>query len=65
MNGMVTSRDYEGLPLEQALKKAISSGFTPRIVEENGKSFMLTMDLVPNRINFRVRNDVIIEAYPG
>lgn len=65
MNGMVTSRDYEGLTLEQALKKAIANGLTPRVVEENGKSFMLTMDLKTNRVNFRVANDRIIEAYAG
>jgi len=62
---MVTSRDYEGLTLEQALKKAIANGLTPRVVEENGKAFMLTMELKFNRINFRVLDDRIIEAYAG
>lgn len=65
MNGMVTSREYEGLALEEATEKAKSRGFTVRIVEQDGKAFMLTMDFINNRINFRVRNGLILEAYAG
>jgi hypothetical protein len=62
---MVTSREYEGLTLEEATEKAKRRGFTVRIVEQDGKAFMLTMDFINNRINFRVRNGLILEAYAG
>ncbi len=65
MNGMVTSREYEGLTLEEATEKAKGRGFTVRIVEQDGKAFMLTMDFINNRINFRLRNGLILEAYAG
>jgi hypothetical protein len=65
MKGMVTSSHYEGLSLEQASEKARLNGLTPRVVEVDGKSLMLTMELVNNRVNFRVRNEVVIEAWAG
>lgn len=65
MIGIVTSKDYEGLTLEQAKEKALQNGLSPRIVEEDGKSLMLTMEVKSYRINFRVRDGFIIEAYAG
>jgi hypothetical protein len=65
MRGMVTSSHYEGLSVEQATEKAIIYGLKPRVVEIDGKPLMLTMELVSNRVNFRVRNGVVIEAYAG
>lgn len=63
--GMVASSDYEGLTLEKAREKALQNGLSPRVVEEDGKSFMLTMELKSYRVNFRVRDGVVIEAYAG
>jgi hypothetical protein len=63
--GMVTSSDYEGLTLEKARERALQNGLSTRVVEEDGKSFMLTMDLNSYRVNFRVRDGVVIEAYAG
>lgn len=63
--GIVTPQDYIGLSLEEAKQKATENGFTTRIVEVDGNSLMLTEDLKNYRINFRVRNNKIIDAYPG
>jgi len=65
MRGMVTSSHYVGLTLEQAKEKAVMYGLNPRVVEVDGKPLMLTMELVNNRVNFRIRNGVVIEAYAG
>lgn len=65
MRGLVTSSHYEGLTLEQANEKAAQNGLTPRVVEVDGKSLMLTMELKNYRVNFRVRNGVVIEAWAG
>ena len=61
----MTSSHYEGLTLEQANEKAAQNGLTPRVVEVDGKSLMLTMELKNYRVNFRVRNGVVIEAWAG
>jgi hypothetical protein len=37
---------------------------SPRIVENNGQSFMLTMDLHADRLNFR-GNNIVIDCYCG
>jgi hypothetical protein len=63
--GMITERDYVGRELENAKLWAEAGGFSVRIVENNGESFMLTMDLKSDRINFRVKNDVVVGAYGG
>ena len=63
--GIVTPSEYNGLPLMEAQKKAMEAGFTTRIVEDNGKSFIVTSDLKSNRINFRVLNNIIIDTYTG
>lgn len=63
--GMITQGEYEGKTLEEARQYAIDGGFTTRITEEDGKSFMLTMDFRTDRINFRVRDGFIIDAYGG
>lgn len=62
---MVTSRDYEGMPIDEAIKKATANGLNTRIVEQDGKSFMLTMEVKSYRVNFRVRGGIVIEAYAG
>ena len=65
MKGIVTSRDYEGLTLEEATKRAEQNGLNTRIVEQDGKSLMLTLEVKRYRINFRVKDGIIIEAYAG
>lgn len=63
--GMITKGEYEGKTLEEARQYAIDGGFTTRITEEDGKAFMLTMDFRTDRINFRVRDGFVIDAYGG
>jgi hypothetical protein len=65
MLGMVTSKDYEGLEIEKAKEKALQNGLNSRIVEVDGKSLMLTMEVKSYRVNFRVRDGIVIEAYAG
>jgi hypothetical protein len=64
-NGIIRQGEYEGRTLEEATKYANDGGYTVRIVEENGISFMLTMDINPSRINFRVKNGFVVDAYGG
>lgn len=63
--GLVSVSDYKGLTLNEAKTKAESKGFTTRVVEIDGKSLIVTHDLKNNRLNFRVKSDVIIDVYPG
>jgi hypothetical protein len=63
--GLVNPSDYVGLPLEEAKNRAQNNGYTTRIVEMDGKGFMVTEDLKNNRLNFRVRGNVITDVYPG
>ncbi len=64
-NGVFSKLEYVGKTLEEATKYAKDGGFDVRIVEKNGQTFMLTMDLKPNRINFRVNNGFITDVYGG
>lgn len=64
-NGMITKGEYEGKTLEEATQYAKDGGYTVRIVEQDGQSFMLTMDVNQSRINFRVKNGYVIDAYGG
>jgi hypothetical protein len=63
--GIITKGEYEGKTLEEATKYAEDGGFTVRVVEINGQSRMLEMDVNQNRLNFRVKGDVVIDAYGG
>lgn len=63
--GMVTPSEYIGLTLEEAIEKATREGFTTRIAERDGTVYFLTQELKNNRINFRVKNNLIKDAFPG
>jgi hypothetical protein len=64
-NTPITENDWRGLTLQEAKLKAESIGYTWRIVEENGKALMLDYNNRSNRLNFRVRDGIIIGCYPG
>lgn len=64
-NGIITERDYTGKTLEEATKEAGKRGFVVRIVETNGNSVMLDMDVRGDRINFRVNNNIVTAAFGG
>ena len=64
-NGMITEREYLGKTLEEATQYAKDGGFEVRVVEVDGQSKMLTMDVKSSRINFIVRCGYITSAYAG
>lgn len=63
--GMITESEFVGKTLQEAQKKAENDGFTTRITEKDGDSFILSMDYRSDRINFRILRDVVIAAYGG
>lgn len=63
--GLITQGEYEGKTIDEATEYAEAGGYTVRITEEDGQSKMLTMDVKQNRINFRVKQGYVIEAYGG
>lgn len=63
--GIITQKDYIGKTKEEAIKIAENNGFTWRIVEENGVAYMVTMECRPDRINFRLNSDIVIDVYGG
>ena len=63
--GVFSESEYKGKTIDEATKYAENGGFVVRIVEKDGHHFMLDMDAVGNRINFRVRGGVVTAAFGG
>ena len=63
--GMVTEAEWIGLSVHDAQERAELSGFTHRIVEQNGTSFMVDANYKSNRLNFRINNDKVVGVFPG
>lgn len=63
--GMVTESDYKGKTIDEARKYAEEGGFIVRVVEEDGVAKMLDMSAKDNRINFRVKQGYVTNAFPG
>ena len=63
--GMITPNEYVGKSYVDARKYAEDGGFTTRIVEENGVSKMLEMDVKADRLNFRIKNNIVTDVYGG
>lgn len=64
-NGVISKEEYVGKTIDEAKRYAEEGGFITRIVEEDGKSFILTMDFLTNRLNFRVRGGYVTDVYGG
>lgn len=64
-NGIITEKQYVGKTLDEATKYAEEGGFEVRIVEIDGQSKMITMDVNSNRINFRLNGGFITAAFGG
>jgi hypothetical protein len=64
-NGIITEKQYVGKTLDEATKYAEDGGFVVRVVEVDGNSKMLTMEVKSNRINFRVIGGYVTAAYGG
>jgi hypothetical protein len=63
--GIITKEEYVGKTLQEAIKYAEEGGFITRIVEENGISKMLDMSNRGDRLNFRVRNEIVTDVFGG
>jgi hypothetical protein len=61
----ITEKEWIGLDLNDASKKAKSIDYDWRIVEEDGISHILTMDFRSNRVNLRLRHNKVIGVYTG
>jgi hypothetical protein len=63
--GMITEREYLDKTLEQATEKATQAGLVVRIVEKDGQHIMLDMSNRGDRINFRIKNNIVTAAFGG
>lgn len=61
----ISESEWVGLTLAEAIEKSKSIGYVHRIVEENGNSLMVDADAKSNRVNLRVRNNIIIGVFTG
>ncbi len=61
----ITEEEWLGLTLAEAMQKAQYLGYTHRIIEEDGKSHIVSADVKSNRVNFRLRNNLIIGVITG
>ncbi len=65
-NGMFSPNEYKGKTIDEATKYAEEGGFLVRITETDGQSIMVdALDIKANRLNFRVRDGFVIDAYGG
>ena len=62
---MITPKEYIGKDEKIAMDRAKNKGFVIRITERDGKADMLTMDYRSDRINFKISNGIVIDAYGG
>lgn len=58
-------RPYLGKKEADAGRAAERRGLKWRVVERDGEAFMITKDYRLDRVNFKVRNGKVFEAYRG
>lgn len=63
--GMITESHYVGKTFEDASELAKNCGFTVRVVEKDGNAFIVTADVKTDRINFRLKNNIVIGVQGG
>ena len=63
--GLITKEEYVGKSLTEATNYAKEGGFIVRIVEKDGKSEMLDMSVMADRLNFRIKNDFVVDVFGG
>lgn len=56
---------YVGLTKQQAVLKAWGEGRTWRVVQEDGEHFPVTKDKRPDRLNFTLRDGVVVKVTKG
>ena len=60
-----TADDYVGLTKKAAVTKAEADGRPWRKGREDGESFFLTQDYIPNRVTFEIDNGMVTKATFG
>lgn len=60
-----TPDSLKGLAKDAAIKLALDNGFTTRVMSEDGKSFMGTMDFVNDRLNLEVNDGKVVSVKKG
>ncbi len=63
--GIYSKSEYVGKSLEEATRYAEEGGFITRIVEKEGIPLMLTHDVKENRLNFRIKNNTVVDVFGG
>ena len=61
----ITESQWVGLTLAEAIDKAKAIGYVHRIVEENGNSLIVAADAKSNRVNLRLRDNIVIGVLSG
>jgi hypothetical protein len=61
----ITESQWVGLTLAEAIDKAKAIGYVHRIVEENGNSLIVAADAKSNRVNLRLRDNIVIGVFTG
>ena len=61
----IYEREWIGLSLAEAIEKAKSIEYIHRIVEEDGRSFMVPYDVKSNRVNLRLNDGKVVGVYTG
>jgi hypothetical protein len=64
-NGIYSQSEYVGKTLEEATQYAKEGGFEVRVIEMDGKAFMVTHDFRTDRLNFRVSDGFVTEVSGG
>jgi hypothetical protein len=58
-------RDLLGLPIKLAAIRARSHGYTIRVIEEDGKGLMHTLDFLFTRIEVATRHGIVVSDSQG
>ena len=56
----INCKDYIGLTLDDAIKLAKKNDLEFRIVKKDNIDYIITCDLHLDRLNFTIKNDIII-----
>ena len=64
-SGMSENKDFIGMVLEDAKKLCDEQKLSYRVVRIDGKSFIMTQDMRPNRHNFTVEQNKIVNVSMG
>lgn len=58
-------KDLIGMAESEALQCVEDAGLTWRVYEQDGEQFALTMDYRAERVNVKIENGIVTDAYSG